>query len=332
MARTLKLDCITLSVTKKGDDEPCSFDEFFSYTFKGKVIHRPFRDFFIAYVESFSGKFLASAGVSKAINLDTNSVQWNSGKRTISGFVEGGNTGGTSDVKESNDASVTLFSFKPEHVSAEPFYFLLWMPKDYDKGVLLVQGYTNSTVTDVFKQTLLEFFRLQCPSYALRTGTYVDKASIDRFMEEAKINSVTFRRTRLVSDVAEDTQKTKTNKETKVKVDVRVTGLSQLEGFNDRVARWVKKEVPALFEIEDMQALGVEGEVETIIGYETPMGRQASAKSRTDFEIKPVIYIDPLEVPCELNGRPNPIQIQVYLLQELARIQKEIGYTDSKRT
>jgi hypothetical protein len=331
MARTLKLDCITLSVTKKGDDSPCSFDEFFSYTFKGKTIHRPFRDFFITYVESFNGKFLASAGVSKAINLATSSVQWNNGKRTISGFVEGGNTGVTGDVKESDNASVTLFSFKPGQVSAEPFYFLLWMPKDYDKGILLVQGYTNSSVSDVFKQTLLEFFRLQCPSYVLRTGTYVDKASIDRFMDEAKINSVTFRRTRLVSDVAEDTQKTRTNKETKVKVDVKITDLSQLEGFNDRVARWVKKEVPALFEVEDMEAMGVEGEVERIIGYETPLGRQASAKSRTDFEIKPVIYIDPLEVPCEANGRPEPTKIQVYLLEELARVQKEIGYTDAKK-
>jgi hypothetical protein len=50
MARTLKLDCITLSVTERNSSKLCSFDEFFRYKlYDGTILPRPFADFFTKY-------------------------------------------------------------------------------------------------------------------------------------------------------------------------------------------------------------------------------------------------------------------------------------------
>ena len=211
MARTLKLDCITLSVTERGTKKVCSFDEFFIYKlYSGGFVRRPFADFFTKYVESFNGKFLATAGVTKAIHLVPGSVAWNPKKRTISGIVDGGNVGSTVDIRPATNATNTLFTVGPEHVSAEPFHFLLWMPADYEKGILLIQGYTNSTISDAFKQTLIAFFKQECPSYTLNLGTYVDKETVEQFMRGAKVNQVVFRRTRVAPDVSDDPTKVRT--------------------------------------------------------------------------------------------------------------------------
>jgi hypothetical protein len=328
MARTLKLDCLTITVTEKNKSKPLEFDKFFRYKqYDGSIIVRPFSDFFVKYVESFNGKFRAQHGISKAINLSP-PIGWNAARRVIMGKVTGGNTGSTVDVFSTNSATDLLFTTDPAHVTSEPFYFLLWMPSDFDKGILLIQGYTNATVTDAFKQTLIGFFKEQCPTFTMKLNTYVDKETINNFAENMHTDEIIFHRTRVASDKTDDTRKI-LGKGSSVKVDVKVKGLSRLEGFTDRISRWLKGEVPALFELEELDEFGVDASDPLTIKYKTPEGRRASATSRKSFEIKPQIYIDPAEVSCEVNGRPDAQKIQLYLLKELAQIQAEIGYSDA---
>jgi hypothetical protein len=326
MARTLKLDCITLSVTERNSSKLCSFDEFFRYKlYDGTILPRPFADFFTKYVESFNGEFKSNAAETKAIHFVPGSVSWNARRRTISGIAEGGNRGSTADIKASKKAGETILKLSTDHVYSEPFHFLLWMPADFDKGILLLQGYTNATISDAYKQSLVEFFKEQCPRFTLRLGTYVDPETVKDFMNGAKANEVIFRRTRVAPDLSDDTERAATATK-EVTVDVSVRGLNNIEGFTDRLSRWVKSEVPSLFEVADMEGLGVDGEYETIVKYKNPDGHRASANSRRGFEIKPQIYVPKSEVACEVDGRPDSAKMSVYLLKELARIQQEIGY------
>lgn len=116
------------------------------------------------------------------------------------GKVTGGNTGSTVDVFSANSATDVLFTNDPGHVTSEPFYFLLWMPSDFDKGILLIQGYTNSTVTDAFKQALIRFFKEPCPTFTMKLNSYVDKVTINRFAENMRTNELIFHHTRVASD------------------------------------------------------------------------------------------------------------------------------------
>jgi hypothetical protein len=163
----------------------------------------------------------------------------------------------------------------------------------------------------------------------MHLNTYVDKETIDNFMSGVTADEVVFRRTRIASDKTDgqETLLTKTSKN--VKLDIRVRGLAQLEGFHDTLSRWAKNEIPALFEIEDKEIIGAQEGDEMLVRYTDPDGRKATAKSRNGFKIKPKIYIDPEEVPCGLNGRPDADKISVYLLRKLAQIQAEIGYTSA---
>jgi hypothetical protein len=188
------------------------------------------------------------------------------------------------------------------------------MPKDFDKGILLLQGYTNATISDAYKQSLVNFFRDQCPRFTLHLGTYVDPETVKDFMNGAKANEVIFRRTRVAPDLSDDTERAATATK-EVTVDVTVRGLNNIEGFTDRLSRWVKSEVPSLFEVADMENLGVDGEYETIVKYKNPDGHRASANSRRGFEIKPQIYVPKSEIECEADGRPDSAKMSVYLLK-----------------
>ncbi|WP_375418293.1 hypothetical protein [uncultured Hymenobacter sp.] len=332
MARSLKLDIITLSVSRRGKkDEYLYFDDFFRYTQKnGSVITRPFADFFKHYIASFNGAFSATANVSKAIHLDSSAVRFNARRRFISGTVDGGNLGGSLDVKDKANAANVIFRIGTDHVTAEPFHFLLWMPADFEKGILLVQGYTNATIADAFKQHLAAFVRQECPDVLLHTGSYVDRENAERFRAGSVVDQVTFRRTHIEPDVADHITGIRTTKKV-INVDVKISGLNKLEGFADKFNRWVSGEVSNLFEIEDLRGFGIDGEHETIVGYKTEEGQRASAKSKQEFELNPLIRIEPEDVSSGADGRPNPDEIRAFMQRELARIQEEIGYTNANR-
>lgn len=332
MARTLKLDIITLSVSRRGKpDEFLHFDDFFVYQQKdGSVITRPFADFFKHYIQSFNGAFSATTAVSKAISLDSDSVRWNARHRLIEGTVEGGNAGAHANVKARNNAKAVIFPIDTDHVVAEPFSFLLWMPADYATGILLVQGYTTASIADAFKQHLQTFVRRECPGILLNTGTYVDRANAERFKNGAVVNQVTFRRTRLSPDLADHITGLHTEKPV-INVDVKISGLDKVDGIGDKLNQWMNGQVPSLFEIEDLQPYGIDGEHETIVGYKTEEGRQASAKSTQEFTLNPTRLITPDEVSLTATGRPNSDEIRAFMQRELARIQEEIGYTNANR-
>jgi hypothetical protein len=332
MARTLKLDIITLSVSRRGKpDELLYFDDFFRYQQQdGTYLKRGFKDFLDKYIGSFNGEFSTTNNVSKAISLEGGAGRWNSAQRLISGIVEGGNAGANMDVKARSNSRDTIFRIGNEHVTAEPFHFLLWMPADYDTGVLLVQGYNNSSVADAFKQHLAAFVRQECPDVVLNTGTYVDRENAERFRNGAVVNQVTFRRTHIEPDVADHITGIRTTKRV-VNVDIKISGLNNLDGFADKVNRWLAGEVPSLFEIADLREYGIDGEHETILGYKTEEGRRASAKSKQEFELNPRIVIEPGDVGLNANGRPNEDQIRAFMRRELSRIQAEIGYTNANR-
>ena len=334
MARSLKLDCITLRVYRKGTEDTLYFDEFFQHKDeKGKITKRPFADFFSAYVQSFNGKFASVGTAGKSLNLKSKNLQAKLRSRTIYGVVEGGNSGARVDVVDVEDAENVLFSMQPGHVGSEPFHFMLWMPVNFEIGILLLQGYANASLADAFKKHLTSFFRRQCPNATLSTGAYVGPTSVSKFRSESVIDKITIRRNRIKPDVAEHLikgLKIQTDN-AKVNVEVKISGLNTVAGFAELMQTWFADGaiLDGLIDIEDLEPVGLDDEAETIIGYKDKDGRQVSAKKGKSFEIKPVLYIDPQDVSIKADGRPEPAQMKAFMAAELERIKDEIGYNNT---
>lgn len=78
MARTLKLDCLTITVTEKNKSKPLEFDNFFRYKqYDGSIIVRPFFDFLQSMLKALMVNFVPSMEYQKLLiySLLLNGIQ-----------------------------------------------------------------------------------------------------------------------------------------------------------------------------------------------------------------------------------------------------------------
>lgn len=332
--RTIKIDCFQFSVHEKGKEKKkLLFDEFFYYEVGGKRLNRPFADFFKSFIESFNNSYKGSKKEGQAVSLVTKSSRWNATQRYVSGSVRGGNWGASYDIEDGKNAGSTLFPVKPEHVSSEPFQFLLWMPHDYPTGVLIVQGYSNSTIAEVFRQTIHDFFRAQCGNWAVMTsGHHVDPEVVEKAKRESVVDRLTITQRRVKSDIVSHLLNMPTEDE-EVSIEIRITGLSKLDDFASRYQLFQVGQLnDSLYELEPLKDLGITEEAEAKLGFTKVDGRQMTASSKQSFKLRPQHYLTDGEVACEANGRPNEDSMQSFLRQYLEKVKEQISYKALTRT
>ena len=137
-------------------------------------------------VKTFDTSFLLNSDSSKAIcfkNVEDFNISEDS--NTISGIFLGGNTGQQYDVYNNEDASTVTHIVKPSEVASLPFFFKIWLPKDFNTGVLVVHRYSTNSCFGLFKKNLYELF--SSIGFKLNTQKFVPKDKIDEFLENCNI-------------------------------------------------------------------------------------------------------------------------------------------------
>jgi hypothetical protein len=77
----------------------------------------------------------------------------------INGILEGGKYGIKRNLGNINDAGENS-DINKEHVVGDRFFFLLYAPIDFHTGILLIQGYTESKISDVFRDHIVDYFKV----------------------------------------------------------------------------------------------------------------------------------------------------------------------------
>lgn len=142
-----------------------------------------------AIIKSFDKTFLSNSDNSKAISFaDAQSFKISDNKNTITGRFYGGNTGVQSEVYKSKDATKSTHIIQNDEVTALQFFFLIWFPKRYNKGVLIVHRYSNSTCLGLFRKRFSDFFKEI--GYKLNTYKFVPESHRKKFIKDCTITSV----------------------------------------------------------------------------------------------------------------------------------------------
>lgn len=131
------------------------------------------------FVEEFENKFSISLEGDKAVTASENCEHCVSTENSsIDGELYGGPTNREQSIYKQGNASKTINKVDTDDVVSSKFYIKLWLPYDYSTGVLMIQSYTTSNISDLIRDQFAKF--VQKYGYKLTITSYYPKS----FMEE----------------------------------------------------------------------------------------------------------------------------------------------------
>lgn len=325
MPRNVKLDVYTLQIHQRGKpDEIFGFDEFFEEVkADGSRATRSFKNFFMSYLASFGNSFGSVGQSSRALHIASGATKIKMEQRVIYGTVEGGPTGYAFDLKNRGNVAART-PVTPDDVSSHKFYYLLWLPEDMSMGFLLLHGYSDTSISDLFRSHLAQFVRNTVPDKILVSKRYIDPDEVEAFRSHATIDRVILRRTKLSADNAEHLTKINTIESGQLSIDLEVYGIQSVSVLRDRILALVQGQQGEIFELDDLAGYGLDGDHDTIVEYELG-GKKYKAYKSKGWDFFPTKYLT--DVAIDANGHVAEAQMLSYLLRHLELIKRKIGYT-----
>ena len=339
MAQEIKLDCYTLKIKKNKvkNTDPDEFVGFEDVFLDKEVIIKDdkseervndFYSFFGHYVNSFQNKFHVHKSSGKALCLDSRKTFPNKTYRIISGMLEGGGTGIVSKIKDVDDFDNAAFVVTDKHVSAIPFYYLLWIPEKGNVGLLIIQSFSTRSITDPLRAHLRQFFSKVVPGHTLIIGNYVPKKAIKEMKEKGEVNKLILRKHKLDADKTSELfpEATFSSLNT-VDIEVVVKGLDKVAGLKDAISDFLSGASTQLIDIEPFEELGIDGSHETLLEF-NHNGKTALAKQSNNFDLSISYYINESDIERDENKHPTYRSIHNYTLSYVRGVQQEIGISE----
>lgn len=176
-------------INGKYEQDASNFDDVY------KLLHSRYQDkkyicaFLQELVKSFDETFYLDKEKTKAFsfqNIENLSIELEN--NTISGKFIGGNTGIEYSVYNNDNATEITHIVQETEVASLPFYFLIWFPKGFNTGVLIVQKYSNQSCLSLFRQRLKEIF--SDFNYKIKWTKFVPQEIRDNFLKDSMITEI----------------------------------------------------------------------------------------------------------------------------------------------
>jgi hypothetical protein len=111
------------------------------------------------FINGFNSTFKSNQNQTQAISITTDLYHgFNSSDYTIWGVFKGGSTGIDYEVYEKDDAKNPTSTIDKSNVTSLLYFYKIWLPIDSNKGVLMIQSYTNIGCVSLFKCQLENYF------------------------------------------------------------------------------------------------------------------------------------------------------------------------------
>jgi len=108
----------------------------------------------------------------------------------ISGILEGGKHNIKRWLGDVNDPSKKSDIHK-NNVVGDRFFFLLYTPINHHTGILLIQGYTEVKISDVFRDHIIEYFKVE-KEIDCKTEIFIPEKLKDKYLKSALFKSAKF--------------------------------------------------------------------------------------------------------------------------------------------
>lgn len=169
--------------------EPVNFDEIYMILKKRYPNFNHIQGLFQGLIKSFDEKFYCDSENTKALSFQgPNNWTMKSEQNIISGKFIGGNTGLEYNVYDNDDANQITHVVQQTEVASVPFFFMLWVPKSFQVGVLILQRYSTHNCAGLFKKLMTEFFKEL--GYKINFNKFMPKEMRREYIENCKIEEI----------------------------------------------------------------------------------------------------------------------------------------------
>lgn len=206
MAYTLKLEIYYFSLNKiidryerktkagkriiyKTEKEDSQFNDFIN-SFALKKEDGEFMKFFLEdFISGFNASFKSNKNDTQAMSITTDSIRrFNSKRYIIWGVFKGGQMGINREIYQSNDAKNIKDTIQENDVTSLYYFYKIWLPKDSNVGILMIQSYTSLGCSALFKEQLGDYFISK--GYKPNWSKFVPKEYIEKYLKNGYLNEL----------------------------------------------------------------------------------------------------------------------------------------------
>ena len=170
------------------ENEPCLLSDFFD-SLSNDTDESYMTIFMTDFINGFNASFKSNDKNTQAISITTEQYRsFNSEDYTVWGIFKGGATGIDYDIFESDNAEIPTGKINRNNVASLYYFYKIWMPKDSNFGILMVQSYTSTGCTSLFKEQLESYFINK--RYKVEWSKYIPKNYIEQYLKDGYIRTV----------------------------------------------------------------------------------------------------------------------------------------------
>jgi len=331
MAHEPKLEVFTIYL-KSTTSEKRTFATYLEKAFK-KTKGNPdyeklYKSFFLFLLKQMDNTYHRDDKRKKAIGVKAkkrgekleNTLSFASSQTIVEGTIKGGRYGQHRAIGDMEKPETDHAELDDKKIVLDDFYFLLYTPLGSTKLILMLQSYTDDTITDVF----ISFLRS-----ALKTeGFYkpeIDTKCPDLIKEEFKkyslVKEIRYRENIILNEVEGNS-----NIDTKeVVVEIKITAKNEGEKL-PKFANLRRR--LGLFSLKTSKSKGKSDTI-SLEEFQTKVGTLANGSHissfvlDSDFDIKPRIYLQN-HIQLQPDGTPEWESLKTYCKELLVEIKKEV--------
>ena len=245
----------------------------------------------------------------------TKSIKIKSSKHIIHGTIKGGRYGQNRSIGYTRNPGKKKTKISTTDIVLDTFYFLLYTPFGSNKGVLIIQSYTDDQINDVFIDWLRTTFRTEGffkPSF----NHYCPSKIQQEFKKTSAIKELKFTNDILISDI--DTDESIRTESFTISVTIRSNEdgekISNLSSFTNMAKKLIfgNKRNPLTLE-----------EFKRQVGTLYNGSHQSSFELGGEIDIKPTIFLKD-KVELQADGSPKWSSLETFCLELLEEIKTEV--------
>lgn len=198
MSTTLRLEVHRITLERKVSDkkgghaffEKCNFGVLLD-SFDRKNRAAALGKLWNSFIAYFNGEFLTNTDGDKAVTT-TKASQSDvaSVRNVINGEISGGPTNREQSIFKRKNAKDKTWKVSDDDVVSSNFFIKLWLPYDYESGVIMIQSYSNANVSDLVRDHFKKF--IQKNGFRVQISSFLPKCYETKKVMSSEVVSVTY--------------------------------------------------------------------------------------------------------------------------------------------
>lgn len=315
MANEVKLEVYTIRIRNSGDKENyLQLDNF-----QGDV---DFLTFFQGYISSFDHQLELNENQKRSLKLDSTRLHINSATRIISGVIESGDYGYESTIYNTQSGE-ERYRRQVDDTEIKPFYFLIHLPPDDNKGFVILQRLGVYGIHGIFRNHLTSYFKSHHINLQLDFDPFVSVQLARAFIDRGSIREFSLIRYNLPSDIAEKFGMIG-HEEDIMSIELRIKARkNSFLPLNNKVKSFVDNRNARIFSVRELDDLGFDGDHKSKMKV-TLGGNTRTVDLGDTGQIRPYYDIDN-EVEKDVSGHPVFSSIDEIARNLINDLREELG-------